>query len=78
MVFLAVTDPCETLNIWIGNSDHPDDTVPELAVGKWPNTRPTMDNLEWTSYNWDHQNLTISAWYLNSSIVAAMQYSSLL
>lgn len=59
---IDVTDPCETLNIWIGDSDHPDDTVPELAVGKWPNTRPTMDNLEWTSYNWNHQNLTISAW----------------
>jgi len=60
---LVVLDPCETLNIWIGDSDNPDYTVPELAVGKWPNTRPTMENLEWTSYNWAYQNLTISAWY---------------
>ena len=36
--------------------------MPELAVGVWPNTKPTFDNLEWTSYDWGSQDLTISAY----------------
>jgi len=31
-------------------------------VGKWPNLRPTFDNVEWTSYEWNYQNLTIDVW----------------
>lgn len=37
-------------------------SVPELSVGKWPNLHPTFDNLQWTSYNWGHQNLTLDVW----------------
>ena len=49
------------MNIWVGKSSDKSKT-PEIALGKWPNLAPTMDNLEWTSYNNVEQNFTISAW----------------
>lgn len=57
----VVDEPCSSINIWVGNSTL-NTSVPELAVGKWPNLRPTFENLEWTSYEWGFQNLTISLW----------------
>jgi hypothetical protein len=58
-----VDDPCSSLNIFINGTDDISNTsVPELAVGKWPNLRPTFDNLQWTSYDWSYQNLTIDVW----------------
>lgn len=53
-------DPCLTVNIVIGNSSI-STNIPELAVGKWPNLRPTFDDMQWTSYEWESQNMTISA-----------------
>lgn len=49
------------MNIWVGNSGDSTKT-PEIALGKWPNLTPTIRNLEWTSYNNNYQNFTISAW----------------
>lgn len=52
-------DPCQGLHIFIGNQTNANVSVPELAVGKWPNLKPTFNNLEWTSYDWGFQDLFI-------------------
>jgi hypothetical protein len=53
--------PCYDLNIYLTTAYQSDIKVAELSIGKYPNTVPTFDNLEWTSYNWGDQNLTINA-----------------
>lgn len=55
-------NPCKTLNINLTTLAENDIKVAELAVGKYPNTIPTFDNLEWTSYNFGNQYLTIPVW----------------
>ncbi len=53
-----MTKPCTSLNIWIGNNTI-NTSVAELAIARYPNLRPTFDNIAWTSYNFYYQNLTI-------------------
>jgi hypothetical protein len=59
---IDVPDPCYNLEIVTQSLGDTDNTVAELAVGKYPNTVPTFDNLQWTSYKWGLNNLTIGAW----------------
>jgi hypothetical protein len=59
-IFLA-SNPCQGFNFYIGNSSV-STSVPEFAIAKWPNLRPTLDNIAWTSYDWEYQNITIDIW----------------
>jgi len=59
---IPVPSPCYDLNIFVTTTSDAEVSAAELAVGKYPVVRPTFANLEWTSYDWAVQNLTISAW----------------
>ena len=60
---LALASPCDSVNLKLYNTDSADKSnVPELAVGIWPNTKPTFNNLQYTSYEWGMQDLSISAY----------------
>ena len=37
-------------------------SVPQLVVSKWPNTKPTLSDIGWVSFDRAYQSLTISAW----------------
>lgn len=58
---INITNPCESVVITAQSTTNLDITAAELAVGKYPVVEPTFKNLEWTSYNWGLQNLTIDA-----------------
>lgn len=58
MIYSIVPNACSSLNIFVGNSTF-DSSMPELAVSQWPNLRPTFNNIQYTSYDWGYQNLTI-------------------
>lgn len=58
---IDVPDTCTSLNIWLGGGSK-ETGIGELAIGKYPNLRPTFDNLQWTSYELGDQNVTIEAW----------------
>lgn len=59
---IDVPEPCNNLEVVTYSTNNTDYTVSELAIGKYPNTKPTFDNLQWTSFEWGVNNLTISAW----------------
>ena len=64
-----VPDPCYDLNLFLTTSGGGvNNGVAELSIGTYPNNSPNGikstgygKSIEWTSYNWGDQNLTISA-----------------
>jgi hypothetical protein len=56
---IKVPQPCNSLNIQVRTANLNDTNLAELSIGKFPNTVPTFDNLQWTSYRFGFQNLTI-------------------
>lgn len=58
---ISVSDPCSGMLIYVGNSTLAN-SVPELAVGRYPNLAPRIDGISWTSYNWGYQLLPIDAY----------------
>ena len=40
-------DPCNDLNLQVRTANTLDRDYAELAVGKYPNIRPTFDNIEY-------------------------------
>lgn len=60
-MILIVTDPCTNMHVYLHNGSL-SSGVPEYAIAKYPNLRPTLDNNAYVSYDWGFQNKTISAW----------------
>jgi len=63
-----VPDPCYDLNLVLATPSGTANGVAELSVGTYPNNSPDGikstgygTSIEWTSYNWGDQNLTINA-----------------
>ncbi|XP_077978833.1 uncharacterized protein LOC144434254 [Glandiceps talaboti] len=55
---VEVTDPCKDLRVQVIRSQG----EPDLYVSRYPVLYPTERSLAWSSYDWGHENLTISTW----------------
>jgi len=60
---IAVPDPCYEVNVFCEtNSPNLVYASAQLAVGKYPTLLPTFDNINWFDYDYNPNNVTISAW----------------
>ncbi|XP_002738371.1 uncharacterized protein LOC100372233 [Saccoglossus kowalevskii] len=55
---VEVTEPCMDLRVQVIRSQG----EPDLYVSRFPVLYPTEKSLAWSSYDWGHENLTISSW----------------
>ena len=63
-----IPSPCYDLNLLLSTVGGTSNGVTEFSIGTYPNNRPNGlestgngKSIEWTTYNWGDQNLTISA-----------------
>ncbi|XP_070566023.1 uncharacterized protein [Ptychodera flava] len=61
---VEVTEPCQDLRVQVIRTQG----EPDLYVSRYPVLYPTEKSLAWSSYDWGHENLTISSWDPNFEV----------
>lgn len=59
---VEVPDPCNNMNILLGNSGNLALYSTDIYIGKAPLVQPNPYTLGWANFFWGNKNLTISAW----------------